>query len=214
MASIWTRHHWMKEYNEASRFADDVNDHNNVEFKIGTRASLHCSTTKYHSLEDETEWLEIQLFGLYGEHTMTKEEMKLLKDILWILRSKTNQMEVALSTSNFPKVDCLIGLEIRPVDTLTSTSGLDEEGTLKLQQQIIRGKLLDFLNSHLNFPFFQVLDYSIGFGNDALDELEEIVLSTKHVALAMNEELGLHRRPIDTWDYNAETRSSRIQVFF
>ena len=119
-------------------------------------------------------------------------------------------MEVALSTSNFPKVDCLIGPEIRPVDTLTSTLGLDKEGTLKLQQQIIRGRFLDFLNSHINFLFFKVLDYSIGFGSvvfnikvaygieqdDALNELGEIVLSTKHVALAMNEELGLHRRLI------------------
>ncbi|CBI25683.3 unnamed protein product, partial [Vitis vinifera] len=46
--------------------------------------------------------------------------------------------------------------------------------------------------------------------DEGLDNLEETVISTKHIALAVNEELDLHTRLIDTLDQHVDTTDSRL----
>jgi len=92
--------------------------------------------------------------------------MNRLNDMLSIMRSKTNQMEVALNRSHIANIDSSISPEITPVDATMSTEGLGK--VVRFQQQIVRGKLLKFLRLYLNFLFFQILiqlDYRSGFGN-------------------------------------------------
>ncbi|KAK3032451.1 hypothetical protein RJ639_037264 [Escallonia herrerae] len=47
--------------------------------------------------------------------------------------------------------------------------------------------------------------------DEGLDKLEETVTSTKHIALAVNEELDLHTRLIDNLDEHVDMTGSRLQ---
>ncbi|KAK3014528.1 hypothetical protein RJ639_010078 [Escallonia herrerae] len=47
--------------------------------------------------------------------------------------------------------------------------------------------------------------------DEGLDKLEETVTSTKHIALAVNEELDLHTRLIDNLDEHVDVTGSRLQ---
>ncbi|GAB2297572.1 Syntaxin-52 [Dionaea muscipula] len=109
------------------------------------------------------------------------------RDMLSNLRSKTNQMASTLSMSNFANRDSLLGPEIKPVDAVSRTSGLDNQGIVGLQRQVMREQ------------------------DEGLEKLEETVTSTKHIAFAVNEELNLQTRLIDTLDYQVEATSSRLQ---
>ncbi|OWM85854.1 hypothetical protein CDL15_Pgr012104 [Punica granatum] len=47
--------------------------------------------------------------------------------------------------------------------------------------------------------------------DEGLEKLEETVISTKHIALAVNEELDLHTRLIDNLDQHVEVTDSRLR---
>ncbi|KAJ6741632.1 TARGET SNARE COILED-COIL DOMAIN-CONTAINING PROTEIN-RELATED [Salix viminalis] len=47
--------------------------------------------------------------------------------------------------------------------------------------------------------------------DEGLDKLEETVISTKHIALAVNEELTLHTRLLDDLDEHVDVTNSRLQ---
>ncbi|ESQ47794.1 hypothetical protein EUTSA_v10021502mg [Eutrema salsugineum] len=47
--------------------------------------------------------------------------------------------------------------------------------------------------------------------DEGLEKLEETVMSTKHIALAVNEELGLQTRLIDDLDYHVYVTDSRLR---
>lgn len=64
------------------------------------------------------------------------------KDMLATLRSKANQMASTLNMSNFANRDSLLGPEIKPVDAMSRTNGLDNSGVVALQRQIMKGELL------------------------------------------------------------------------
>ncbi|GAB2269328.1 Syntaxin-51 [Dionaea muscipula] len=89
--------------------------------------------------------------------------------------------------SNFASRDSLLGPEIKPVDAVSRTSDLDNQGIVGLQRQVMREQ------------------------DEGLEKLEETVTSTKHIALAVNEELNLQTRLIDTLDYQVEATGSRLQ---
>ncbi|MBA0759341.1 hypothetical protein Gotri_022244 [Gossypium trilobum] len=48
--------------------------------------------------------------------------------------------------------------------------------------------------------------------DEGLEKLEETVMSTKHIALAVNEELDLHTRLIDDLDEHVDVTDSRLRV--
>lgn len=47
--------------------------------------------------------------------------------------------------------------------------------------------------------------------DEGLEKLEDTVISTKHIALAVNEELNLHTRLLDSLDDHVEATGSRLQ---
>ncbi|KVH99167.1 Target SNARE coiled-coil domain-containing protein [Cynara cardunculus var. scolymus] len=47
--------------------------------------------------------------------------------------------------------------------------------------------------------------------DEGLEKLEETVISTKHIALAVNEELDLHTRLIDDLDHHVDVTDSRLK---
>jgi len=56
------------------------------------------------------------------------------------LRSKANQMANALNMSNFANRDSLLGPDIKPDDSMSRVTGMDNQGIVGYQRQVMRGK--------------------------------------------------------------------------
>ena len=62
------------------------------------------------------------------------------KDMIGNLRSQANQMANTLNMSNFANRDSLLGSEIKPDDTMSRVSSMDNQGIVGFQRQVMRGK--------------------------------------------------------------------------
>ncbi|KAJ8425732.1 hypothetical protein Cgig2_017925 [Carnegiea gigantea] len=174
---------WTKEYNEAAKLADDINSTITEKTHmsgVGSESQRHFSAIrrKITILGTRLDNLEDLLAKLPSKHPITEKEMNRRKDLLSNLRSKANSMASTLNMSNFANRDSLLGPEIKPVDAMTRTAGLDNQAEQ----------------------------------DEGLEKLEETVISTKHIALTVNEELSLHARLIDSLDDHVEFTGSRMQV--
>lgn len=181
----------MKEYNEAVKLVDDITNmisERNSLPATGPEAQRHASAIrrKITILSTRLESLQSLLSRLPGKQ-LTEKEMNRRKDMLANLRSKVNQMASTLNMSNFANRDSLLGPEIKPVDAMTRAKGLDNYGVVGLQRQVMKEQ------------------------DEGLEKLEETVISTKHIALAVNEELDLHTRLIDNLDEHVDVTDSRLQ---
>ncbi|KAG4166491.1 hypothetical protein ERO13_A13G135800v2 [Gossypium hirsutum] len=181
---------WIKEYNEAVKIADDING------MISERISLPASgpETQRHAsaIRRKITILGTRLDGLQSLMSrptgkpLTEKEMNRRKDMVANLRSKANQMASAFNMSNFANRDSLLGPETKE-DAMSRTVGLDNSGLVGLQRQIMKEQ------------------------DEGLEKLEETVTSTKHIALAVNEELDLHTRLIDDLDQHVDVTDSRLR---
>ncbi|KAL6199617.1 hypothetical protein ACLB2K_029401 [Fragaria x ananassa] len=109
------------------------------------------------------------------------------KDMIANLKSKVSQMSSTL-TSHSGNRDSLLGPEISKAYAMGRTGGLDNYGLVGLQRQFMKEQ------------------------DEGLDRLEETVVSTKHIALAVNEELTLHTRLIDDLDEHVDVDSRLRRV--
>ncbi|KAG4132468.1 hypothetical protein ERO13_D08G035000v2 [Gossypium hirsutum] len=180
---------WIKEYNEAVKMVDDINA------MISERSSLPASgpETQRHAsaIRRKITILGTRLDGLQSllsrptGKPLTEKEMNRRKDMVANLRSKVNQMASAFNMSNFANRDSLLGPESKP-DAMSRTVGLDNSGLVGLQRQIMKEQ------------------------DEDLEKLEETIVSTKHIALAVNEELDLQTRLIDDLDQHVDVSDSRL----
>ncbi|CAK9165483.1 unnamed protein product [Ilex paraguariensis] len=183
---------WIREYNEALKLADDITGMLSERSSLpapGPEAQRHSSAIrrKITILGTRLDSLQSLVSKLPGKQPLTEKEMNRRKDMLSNLRSKANQMASTLNMSNFANRDSLLGPEIKPVDAVSRTTGLDNYGIVGLQRQVMREQ------------------------DEGLEKLEETVISTKHIALAVNEELDLHTRLIDNLDQHVDVTDSRLQ---
>ncbi|CAA0841488.1 Syntaxin-51 [Striga hermonthica] len=74
-------------------------------------------------------------------------------------------MASTLNTSNSANRDSLLGPEMKHVDAMSRISGLDNHGVVGLQRQVMKEQ------------------------DEGLEKLEETVISTKHIALAIGYEM-------------------------
>ncbi|KAK8475539.1 hypothetical protein V6N13_134066 [Hibiscus sabdariffa] len=113
----------------------------------------------------------------------TEKEMNHRKDMASNLRSKTNQMASAFNMATIANRDSLLGPETKP-DSMSRT--------------------VEF-SRHLMSSFRAEQD-------EGLEKLEETLVSTMHIALAVREELDLHTGLIDNLDQHVDVTDSRLQV--
>ncbi|XP_062017648.1 syntaxin-52-like [Rosa rugosa] len=182
---------WMKEYNEAVKLADDIGGMISERSSFpasGPETQRHVSAIrrKITILGTRLDSLQSELSTLPGKQPITAKEMNRRKDMVANLRSKVNQMSSTL-TSNPGNRDSLIGPEISKADAMGRAAGLDNYGLVGLQRQVMKEQ------------------------DEGLDKLEETVVSTKHIALAVNEELTLHTRLIDDLDEHVDVTNSRLR---
>ncbi|CAO2035944.1 unnamed protein product, partial [Urochloa humidicola] len=181
---------WVKEYNEASRLADDISS------MIADRGSLpqsgpeimrHTSAIrrKITILGTRLDSLESLLIRIPPK-SITDKEMHKRQDMLSNLKSKAKQMATSFNMSNFANREDLLG-QSKKADDMSRVAGLDNQGIVGLQRQIMKEQ------------------------DEGLEKLEETVLSTKHIALAVNEELTLHTRLIDDLEDHVDVTNSRLQ---
>ncbi|MFS7922111.1 putative target SNARE coiled-coil domain-containing protein [Helianthus anomalus] len=182
---------WTREYSEASKLADDITNmiSERSSFGTGPEAQRHSSAIrrKITILGTRLDSLQSLLTKLPAKQPLTEKEMNKRRDMLTNLRTKVTQMASTLNMSNFANRDSLLGPDIKPADAMTRVSGLDNSGIVGLQRQIMREQ------------------------DEGLEKLEETVISTKHIALAVNEELDLHTRLIDDLDEHVEVTDSRLK---
>ncbi|KAK9074239.1 hypothetical protein SSX86_006836 [Deinandra increscens subsp. villosa] len=182
---------WSREYNEASKLADDITSmiSERNSFGTGPEAQRHSSAIrrKITILGTRLDSLQSLLTKLPAKQPLTEKEMNRRRDMLANLRTKVTQMASALNMSSFGNRDSLLGPDTKPADDMTRISGLDNSGIVGLQRQIMREQ------------------------DEGLEKLEETVISTKHIALAVNEELTLHTRLIDDLDEHVEVTDSRLK---
>ncbi|KAJ4826020.1 Syntaxin-52 [Turnera subulata] len=188
---------WMKEYNDAVKLSDDISgtfaDRNSLP-STGPGAQRHASSLrrKITILGTRLDKLQSLLSTLPGKQQISEKEMNRRRDMVANLRTKTNQIASSLNMSNFANRDDLLGPEIKQ-DAMSRTTGLDNHG------------LLGFLQGILMFFTLQAEQ------DEGLEKLEETVTSTKHIALAVNEELDLHTRLIDDLDQHVDVTDSRLR---
>ncbi|KAJ3682025.1 hypothetical protein LUZ60_014598 [Juncus effusus] len=180
---------WMREYSEASRLVDDISVMMSARPQSGPDAIRHTSAMrrKLTILGTRLDTLESILSKLPNLKTITNKEMHKRQDMLANLRNKSKQMATTLNMSNFANREELLGPSNKSADEVSRASGLDNQGILVLQRQIM------------------------GEQDEGFEKLEDTVYSTKHIALAINEELDLHTRLIDNLDEGVEMSSSRLQ---
>ncbi|XP_052207550.1 syntaxin-52-like isoform X2 [Diospyros lotus] len=182
---------WTREYNEAVKLADDINSMISERSSLpasGPEAQRHASSIrrKITILGTRLDSLQSLLAKLPSKQPLTEKEMNRRKDMLANLKSKVNQMASTLNMPNFANRDSLLGPENK-VDAMSRTNGLDNYGVVGLQRQIMKEQ------------------------DEGLEKLEETVISTKHIALAVNEELDLHTRLIDNLEQHVDVTDSRLQ---
>ncbi|KAI3997206.1 hypothetical protein MKX01_009050 [Papaver californicum] len=183
---------WMKEFNEATKLADEI------ETMIAEKSSITSpgpdaqrSTSairrKITILGTRLDSLQSLLSKLPARQPLSEKEKNRREDMISSLRSKVNEMTSTLNISNFANRENLLGQDAKPADLITRTAGLDNHSLVGLQRQVIREQ------------------------DEGLDKLRDTVLSTKHIALSVNEELDLHTRLIDTLDEHVESVDTRLQ---
>jgi SYP5 family syntaxin len=121
------------------------------------------------------------------EPCSNEKELYRRQDMLLSIRLKSKQMSVSLSSLQTANRANLLEGGITPVET-NRTQGLENSGLISLQRQIMREQ------------------------DEDLESLESTVLSTKHIALAVNEELDLHTRLLDDMDKDADVTNNRLKA--
>ncbi|KAG6482063.1 hypothetical protein ZIOFF_058690 [Zingiber officinale] len=139
-------------------------------------------------LSDEINAMISQRGSLPPSGPETQRQLTAMRRKITILRTRLENLEALLSKlPSIQPMEDLLGDSKKPVDVATRTAELDNQGIVGLQRQIMREQ------------------------DEGLEKLEETVLSTKHIALAVNEELDLHTRLINDLDQQVDVTDSRLQ---
>lgn len=136
--------------------------------------------------------LDVLRDALEGDDTssLTENERNRRRDLVSALKGRREQMLLALKRDQHAQSrDSLLGgrgdgaAVARETDR---TAELDNGGIVQMQRHVMREQ------------------------DAELAELEKTVVSTKHIALAVNEELGLHNRLLDELDEDVAGSASRL----
>ncbi|XP_051150114.1 syntaxin-52-like [Andrographis paniculata] len=187
---------WMREYNEAVKLSDDISNMMSERSSLPATSSESQRSTstlrrKITILGTRLDNLEFRLSKPSGKPSLTPKNLKYREDLVADLRSTVKQMASELNASNLGNRDRLlspdVATESKPDDARNRAAGLDNVEIFGLQRQIMKEQDEDF------------------------DKLQDTVMKTKDIALAINEELDLHTRLIFDLDEGVEVTGSKLQ---
>ncbi|KAJ6316866.1 hypothetical protein OIU85_000238 [Salix viminalis] len=184
---------WMREFNEASKLGDEINgmiSGKNSLAASGPETQRHLSAIrrKITILRTKLDILQSLLSELPSKQPVTGKEMNQRQDMLKNLSTKVNQMASILNMSSAANRENLLGPDKKTDDIMNKATGLNNHGLVGFQRQIMKEQ------------------------DQGLEKLEETVISTKHIALAVNEELSLHTKLLDDLDEHVDVTNSRLQM--
>ncbi|KAG6385623.1 hypothetical protein SASPL_154459 [Salvia splendens] len=175
---------WVREYNEAVRLADDITNMISERSSLppsGQEAQRHASTIRR----------KITILGT---------RLDSLQSLLQKLHGKQSLTEKEMNRRS-DMVNNLRSKVTQMASTLNMSNFANRDSLLgpeiKPADAMSRISGLD--------------NQGVVKQDEGLEKLEETVISTKHIALAVNEELDLHTRLIDDLDQHVEVTDSRLQ---
>ncbi|EFJ29214.1 hypothetical protein SELMODRAFT_441012 [Selaginella moellendorffii] len=181
---------WAKELDEATRLAEEVKgsivNANSGGMSRGERSRL-LSTTKRKILilDNKVNRLTSTLETLRGQ--LSEKEFFRRQDAIISLGLRVKQLDSSYKSSQNARDDLLAdGTRGPPVET-DKTTGLDNYGLIAFQRQTMKDQDVD------------------------LEDLEKSVVSTKHIALTVNEELDLQAHLLDDMDRHADRTNTVLQ---
>ncbi|KAL8172213.1 hypothetical protein V2J09_024017 [Rumex salicifolius] len=184
---------WMKEYNEGLKLRDEI-DRMVAEAKsfspTRSQTQSHFSTTrrKITILKTKLQTLEILRLQIpSSRRPISEKEMDKRKAMLENVRSNAEQMENTLNSYCPARRDWLLFKNRNSDEMMKKASDMNNHGVIALQRQIIKVQ------------------------DEDLKKLEETVISTKHIALNINEELNLQTKLLDTFDDDVESTGFRLE---
>ncbi|KAJ6426042.1 hypothetical protein OIU84_026592 [Salix udensis] len=183
---------WMQEFNEASKLGDEISDMifgKNSLPQSGPETQRHLSAIRRKTtiLRTRLDTLQSLLSVLPSKQSISGKEINRRQEMLKNLSTKVNQMSTALNMAGDASRENLLGSDSKTDDIINRASSLDNQGLVGFQRQTMREQ------------------------DEGLENLEETVTSTKHIALAVNEELTLHTRLLDGLDEHVDVTNSRMQ---
>ncbi|KAG9129050.1 hypothetical protein Leryth_016883 [Lithospermum erythrorhizon] len=160
---------WMKEFTEASKLADEIDSMISTKNDLpssGPETQRHLSAIrrKITILKTRLETLQ----SLPNKPNITKREIKRRQDMQNNMISRATEMATTLNMNSLVIRERLLGSDSKRPDIMNQTADLDNQGIISLQKQVMKEQ------------------------DEDLGQLEETVVSTKHIAFAINEELDLH----------------------
>ncbi|KAL1562979.1 Syntaxin-51, variant 2 [Salvia divinorum] len=175
---------WVREYNEAVRLADDITNMISERSSLppsGPEAQRHASTIRR----------KITILGT---------RLDSLQSLLQKLHGKQSLTEKEMNRRR-DMVNNLRSKVTLMASTLNMSNFANRDSLLGPEI-----KPVDAMSRISGLDNQGVVEQDEG-----LEKLEETVISTKHIALAVNEELDLHTRLIDDLDQHVEVTDSRLQ---
>ncbi|KAG6420828.1 hypothetical protein SASPL_117370 [Salvia splendens] len=175
---------WVREYNEAVRLADDITNMISERSSLppsGSEAQRHASTIRR----------KITILGT---------RLDSLQSLLQKLHGKQSLTEKEMNRRR-DMVNNLRSKVTQLASTLNMSNFANRDSLLGPEI-----KPADAMSRISGLDNQGVVEQDEG-----LEKLEETVISTKHIALAVNEELDLHTRLIDDLDQHVEVTDSRLQ---
>ncbi|KAG5546614.1 hypothetical protein RHGRI_018707 [Rhododendron griersonianum] len=176
---------WVREFNEAVKLADDING------MMSERSSLSASGPE----------AQRHASAIRRKITILGTRLDSLQSLVSKLPSKQPLTEKEMNRRR----DMLSNLrsKVNQMASALNMSNFANRDSL-LGPEI---KPADAMSRASGLDNYGVVEQDEG-----LDKLEETVISTKHIALAVNEELDLHTRLIDNLDQHVDVTDSRLQV--
>eukprot|EP00798_Chlamydomonas_sp_ICE-L_P020265 gene20265-27019_t len=187
---------WLKEYTEAKQIAQDI-----VQL-IQERNSQHLNTPegsrrtavarrKIGTLGTMIEKLLKSLDSSEGPD-MSELEINRRRDLLYELRNRREQMQHSIKRDNGQQNrDALLSgasASRGPAMETEQTAELDSQGLLQMQKHAMNQQ------------------------DQALEKMEKTVTSTKHIALAIGEEVDLQTRLLDDLDEDVDVTNHRMRA--
>ncbi|MCO5586909.1 hypothetical protein L7F22_040854 [Adiantum nelumboides] len=187
---------WMREFEDAVRLADDIAARiaeRNSAAPVGSRADhsrlISATRRKITMLGTRLDSLQSLLSNPSVTKSLNEKDLSKRQDMVLSLRSKMVQVANSLNSSQASNRSNLLGQDGKgePKEN-NRTAGLDNTGVVGLQRQVMREQDEDLL------------------------KLEDTITSTKHIALAVNEELDLHTKLLDNLDEDADRTTTRLKA--
>lgn len=188
---------WLKDYDEAKTALQEVvqviQDRNLNHPDGGPEASRQTATArrKLGSLGTEAERLLTWLDSAEAK-TLSEQEKYRRRDLVYALKTRREQMLQSLKrTQHHQGRESLLqgagAKQEKPRET-EATAPLDNRGLLQLQNQVMQQQ------------------------DQELENMEKTIISTKHIALAVGEEVDLHTRLLEEVDDEAGATYTKLRA--